>query len=35
MLNASNPYAQYKVRKDEINDAVRRVLESGWYILGR
>ena len=26
---------QYEVHKDEINSAVLRVLESGWYILGK
>jgi dTDP-4-amino-4,6-dideoxygalactose transaminase len=30
----SNPKAQYLSHKDEIDAAVNRVLESGWYILG-
>jgi dTDP-4-amino-4,6-dideoxygalactose transaminase len=29
-----NPGAQYLVYKDEINAAIKKVLESGWYILG-
>ncbi len=34
MILGSNPKAQYKAYKDEIDSAVKRVLESGWYILG-
>jgi len=30
-----DPGAHYRARRDEIDEAVRRVLESGWYILGR
>ena len=31
----SNPLAGYESQKCEIDDAVRRTLESGWYILGK
>jgi dTDP-4-amino-4,6-dideoxygalactose transaminase len=31
----SNPKANYLAHKAEIDDAVARVLDSGWYILGR
>src|SRR5690348_10457848 len=34
MIQCSNPLAQYLAQKEEINAAVQRVLESGWYILG-
>src|SRR2546428_1234717 len=34
MILAANPLAQYRAHKDEIDAAVRRVLERGWYILG-
>ncbi|HEY3131659.1 MAG TPA: DegT/DnrJ/EryC1/StrS family aminotransferase [Acidobacteriota bacterium] len=34
MILAANPLAQYRAHKDEIDAAVRRVLEKGWYILG-
>ena len=34
MIPCANPKAQYLAHKQEIDDAVRRVLESGWYILG-
>jgi len=34
MLLCSNPKAQYLAHKDEIDSAIRRVLEGGWYILG-
>jgi dTDP-4-amino-4,6-dideoxygalactose transaminase len=34
VLNA-NPKAQYKVRAGEIESAIKKVLESGWYILGK
>jgi dTDP-4-amino-4,6-dideoxygalactose transaminase len=32
---ASDPGAAYRARRAEIDEAVRRVLQSGWYILGR
>ena len=34
MILCANPKAQYLAHKQEIDDAVRQVLESGWYILG-
>ena len=30
----SNPLANYLAHRDEIDEAIRRTLESGWYILG-
>lgn len=35
MILCSNPKAQYLAYKDEIDRAIHRVLESGWYILGQ
>ena len=34
MILCGNPQAQYLARRDEIDAALKRVLESGWYILG-
>lgn len=34
MILCSNPKAQYEAHKDEIDTAIHRVLESGWYVLG-
>src|SRR5438128_1853139 len=34
MILCANPRAQYQAHKAEIDAAVSRVLESGWYILG-
>lgn len=34
MILCSNPYAQYQAHKTEINAAIQRVLDKGWYILG-
>jgi len=34
MIFCSNPRLQYLSRKSEIDNAVKRVLDSGWYILG-
>ena len=34
LIPCANPKAQYLAHKQEIDDAVNRVLESGWYILG-
>lgn len=34
MITQSNPKANYLAHEVEIRDAIRRVLESGWYILG-
>lgn len=35
MIPQSNPKASYLAHKQEIDEAVSRVLESGWYILGK
>src|SRR5262245_22490963 len=34
MILCGNPRAQYLARKEEIDTAVLRTLERGWYILG-
>lgn len=34
MLLCSNPLAQYQAHKAEIDGAIHRVLDKGWYILG-
>ena len=34
MIQCSNPKAQYNAHKDDIDAAVRKVLDSGWYVLG-
>ena len=34
MIPQSNPKAAWLERREEINTAIQRVLESGWYILG-
>jgi dTDP-4-amino-4,6-dideoxygalactose transaminase len=34
-ISPANPHASYIAHKDEIDTAVARVLESGWYILGQ
>lgn len=34
MIPVSNPGASYREHKEEIDTAIRRVTESGWYILG-
>ena len=34
MILCSNPKAQYLAHKAEIDVAISRVLEKGWYILG-
>jgi len=34
MIYCSNPFAQYENNKEEIIDAVKRVLESGQYVFG-
>jgi dTDP-4-amino-4,6-dideoxygalactose transaminase len=31
----SNPYASYQLHKKEIDTAIQRVLDSGWYVLGK
>ena len=33
-INCSNPSAQYRAHKEEIDAAISRVLAKGWYILG-
>jgi len=35
MILCSNPKAQYLAHRDIIDAAIKRVLDSGWYILGR
>jgi dTDP-4-amino-4,6-dideoxygalactose transaminase len=35
MIPFSDPSASYQSHKDEIDQAIRRVLDSGWYVLGR
>ena len=34
MIPCANPYLQYLARKVEIDNALKRVMDSGWYILG-
>ena len=34
MILCSNPKDQYNAYKDDIDSAVKKVLESGWYVLG-
>ena len=34
MILCSNPKAQYQAHKEEIDSAIQRVLDKGWYILG-
>ena len=35
MILCSNPQAQYQAHKTEIDAAIQRVLDKGWYILGK
>ena len=35
MIPFSDPHASYQAHKDEIDDAIQRVLDSGWYVLGQ
>ena len=35
MILSANPKAQYLSYKDEIDAAISRILDSGWYILGK
>jgi dTDP-4-amino-4,6-dideoxygalactose transaminase len=35
MIPFSDPSASYKAHKNEIDQAIQRVLESGWFVLGR
>lgn len=34
MILCANPQAQYLAHKEEIDEAVKEVLDSGWYVLG-
>jgi len=34
MIPVANPKTQYLAHKEEIDDVIRRVVESGWYVLG-
>ena len=34
MINFGNPSASYQAYKYEIDNAIKRVLDSGWYVLG-
>jgi len=34
MILCSNPHAQYLAHKPELDEAIHRVLDKGWYILG-
>ena len=34
MILCANPKAQYLSYRDDINSAIQRVLDSGWYVLG-
>ena len=35
MISCANPKAQYLSYKEEIDSAIQRVLDSGWYVLGK
>lgn len=35
MILCGNPQAQYLAHKSEIDEAIGRVLDSGWYVLGK
>ena len=35
MIPFSDPLASYLANKNEIDHAIRRVLESGWFVLGQ
>jgi dTDP-4-amino-4,6-dideoxygalactose transaminase len=34
LIHCANPKAQYLSYQDDINSAIQRVLDSGWYVLG-
>ena len=34
MIPCASPKAQYLSYRDDINSAIQRVLDSGWYVLG-
>lgn len=35
MIQVADPGASYRAQKDEIDAAIARVLQSGWYVLGK
>ena len=35
MIQAANPMSQYLAHKEEIDGAIKKVLSSGWYVLGK
>ena len=35
MIPFGDPSASYQAHKSEIDQAIKRVLDSGWYVLGR
>ena len=35
MIPFSDPSASYQAHKKEIDEAIQRVLDSGWFILGK
>ena len=35
MIRCSNPHAQYLAHKTQIDEAIHRVLDKGWYVLGQ
>mgnify|MGYP001238005014 CR=1 FL=1 len=35
MIPFCDPHASYLAHKEEIDDAIKRVLDSGWYVLGK
>ena len=35
MIYFNDFISEYKLIKDEINNAISKVLDSGWYILGK
>ena len=34
MIPFGDPYASYKAHKSQIDQAIKRVVDSGWYVLG-
>lgn len=35
MIPCADPKAQYLARQERVDQAIRRVLDSGWYVLGK
>ena len=35
MIPFSDPFASYQAHKQEVDGAIQRVLDSGWYVLGK